>query len=133
MKKLIENVPVEIAIARKNGRKPFLPIHPKSYRKKWQYDDEAYNFIYDFLAAFTEHNFPGDLQRSLNISRKIVATQYMPEELYNILLESANDVACRRYKTEKLQEYFLEKANEWRNMQLTENLYKKSPEDEISI
>ena len=47
MQELISQVPAVLREARENKEKPYLPIHPKSYRKIWQYDDEAYNFISD--------------------------------------------------------------------------------------
>lgn len=136
LKKLIENVPVEISTSKITSRKPYLPIHPKSYRKTWQYDDEAYNFIYDFLSAFTEHNFPEDLQRSLNISRKIVATENTPSELYEVLLKSANDATLRRYSTRQLEECFIEKAKEWEKIDINEKKTLRSTkidDDEIPI
>ncbi len=55
--KLIEDVPKELHEAKIEDRIPYLPIMPKSLRKHWQYDDEAYNFIYDYLSAFTPFNF----------------------------------------------------------------------------
>ena len=57
LEELISQVPDELRLTKLEGRKPYLPIRPKSLRKKWQYDDEAYNFIYDYLSAFTAFNF----------------------------------------------------------------------------
>lgn len=73
MVKLIEKVPDELQQAKKSGRKPYLPIRPKSFRKEWQYDDEAYNFIYDYLSAFTAFNFPPSLEEPMvaNFIKKI--------------------------------------------------------------
>lgn len=65
IKGLIEQVPDELKRATGNGIVPYLPIQPKSYRKRWQYDDEAYNFVYDYLSAFTPFNFPKELQLKL--------------------------------------------------------------------
>ena len=136
LKRLIEQVPTELELAKKNDRVPYLPIHPKSYRKTWQYDDEAYNFIYDYLSAFTCYNFPEDLERSLNISRKIVATNNTPKELYDLLLKSSNKAMYRRYYTRELEGYFLEKADEWQNIQMVQedsNVRRKIDDDELSI
>lgn len=76
LKNLIEQVPGILKSARQTGIKPYLPIQPKSYRKMWQYDDEAYNFIYDYLSAFTSFGFPEQLQQSLDDSRLKVTTSY---------------------------------------------------------
>ena len=45
LKGLIEKVPETLNTAIQNEIKPYLPIHPKSYRKQWQYDDEAYKYF----------------------------------------------------------------------------------------
>ena len=50
---LINSVPSTLAIARSLNIPPYLPIHPVSLRKDWQYDDTAYNFIFDFLFSLT--------------------------------------------------------------------------------
>ena len=42
IKELIEKVPDIFSQAKREKIQPYLPIHPKSYRKQWQYDDEAY-------------------------------------------------------------------------------------------
>lgn len=52
LKNLIEKVPETISNAKRTHTKPFLNIHPLSYRKTWQYDDTGYNFIFDFLFSF---------------------------------------------------------------------------------
>ena len=39
----------EIQYSVNTGHMPYLPILPHSLRKTWQYDDEAYNFILDFI------------------------------------------------------------------------------------
>ncbi len=115
LKDLIEQVPETLNEAKQNIKKPYLPIHPKSYRKQWQYDDEAYNFIYDFLSAFTSFNFPRELQQSLDKSRLEVATDYTPEELFNFLLQSATPANFRRFQSIHLEDYFLKRVQEWKS------------------
>ena len=116
LKKLIERVPAELAESKQEKKKPFLPIHPKSYRKQWQYDDEAYSFIYDYLSAFKEFNFPQELQKSLDNSRTKVVSEHTPPELFNFLLQSANKASFRRFQSIKLENIFLQKIAEWQAM-----------------
>ena len=90
-----------------------MPIHPKSYRKKWQYDDEAYNFIYDFLSAFTGFNFPYPLEESLRKSRKEVIQKYTPEQLHEFLIASATEPNKRRNQTPELKKIFFDRIEGW--------------------
>ena len=114
LKELIEEVPEVLKDAKQRGEEPYLPIQPKSYRKQWQYDDEAYNYVYDFLSAFTEFDFPEELQQSLNASRLKVASENTSQELLNFLLQGANDANQRRFQTIELENIFLEKVEQWR-------------------
>lgn len=114
IKKLIQQVPGALDQAREKGQIPYLPIHPKSYRKKWQYDDEAYNFIYDFLSAFTQFNFTGALEQLLTTTRGTVIEKYSPEELYDFLLQSASEPNKRRNQTKELSEAFYRKIESWK-------------------
>lgn len=116
IKKLIEKVPDTLKEAETMGIQPYLPIHPKSYRKNWQYDDEAYNYIYDYFSAFTPFNFPEELQLILNESRRQVATQYTSEQLFNFLIASATKSNARRFCEPKLEEIFKNKAEKWRDL-----------------
>ena len=114
LRHLIEQVPSVLRIAKEEKSCPYLPIHPKSYRKKWQYDDEPYNYIYDFLAAFTEFNFPRELQLVLNRSRLEVSSEYSEDEIFELLIQSANKGNIRRFQTAELKEYFIQKVHGWR-------------------
>lgn len=111
---LIEQVPIVLKQASEEGKVPYLPIRPLSYRKVWQYDDEAYNFIYDYFSAFTEFNFEDSLQQTLNETRNIVANNYSFEELYNFLIASAQDANKRRFKTLELKNRFRERIESWK-------------------
>lgn len=115
IKDLIEKVPKELSRAKKADELPYLPIFPVSYRKKWQNDDEAYNYIYDFLSAFTPFNIPDELRETLEMSRKIVAETFTNEELYNFVLASATPANKRRFIELPLEEIFENKMDVWRN------------------
>lgn len=116
IKRLIEQVPIELRKAKETGTVPYLPIHPKSYRKSWQYDDEAYNYIYDYLSAFTPFNFLPELQQTLDESRSEVISEYTPEQLFEILLASATKANFRRFQSVELEECFIKKVEEWKKL-----------------
>lgn len=113
MKKLIEDVPDVLKKSEETGIVPYLPIQPKSYRKCWQYDDEAYNYIFDFLASFTPFNFSNELQESLSKSRKTVASCFSRDELFDLLMKAASKSAFKRFQQVELEEYFLNKMDKW--------------------
>lgn len=113
MKKLIEDVPNALKKSDKNGTIPYLPIQPRSYRKSWQYDDEAYNYVFDFLASFTPFNFSDELQETLDQSRKTVANTFSNKELFELLMKSANKSAFKRFQQVELEEYFHKKMDRW--------------------
>lgn len=117
LKSLIEQVPSVLTEATSHSEVPYLPIQPKSYRKQWQYDDEAYNYIYDYLSAFTPFNFPEDLQESLEVSRQKIASAYTPEELFDILCQTATDSNRRRFESPDLKTLFIKKMLEWQMLQ----------------
>lgn len=113
IKELITHVPSILHQALEEGKSPYIPIHPKSYRKTWQYDDEPYNFIYDFLSAFTEFNFDAELSQVLRDSRTSVVKSYSPVQLYRFVLQSATAPNKRRYKTPELVRTFLGRIQSW--------------------
>lgn len=110
---MIEKVPLELIRAKANRQIPYIPIHPKSYRKTWQYDDEAYNFIYDFLSAFTSFNFTDELSETLKTTRGKVARDYTNDELYEFLLQSATEPNKRRNRTKELRKVFDDRIASW--------------------
>lgn len=117
MKELIKEVPKILRTAKQEEKVPYLPIQPKSYRKTWQYDDEAYNFIYDYLSAFTPFNFTEELQTILENSRKEVATQNTKEELLDFLLKSATKANFRRFQSMELEKIFLNRIESWKRLE----------------
>ena len=106
---LIEMVPDSI-----NAGNLDLLIYPYSLRKTWNYEEEGYNFIQDFLGSFSDLGLPKETQKKLYESRKKLVKRYSAEELYAILMETAVDSTKRRYETVQLQEIFKEKVKKWR-------------------
>ena len=117
IKELIEQIPDELNCAEQKGKTAYLPIRPKSLRKHWQYDDAAYNFVYDYLSAFTPFNFPKELQDSLDIGRAKVAREHSVDELLEILTDSATPANSRRFDSPDLIRYFKMRVTEWQNLQ----------------
>lgn len=113
IKDLIDGVPGEIEMAKKRRKAPYLPIHPTSLRKDWQQDDTAYNFIYDFLSAFTSFRFPEELEFKLRNVRYYLAHTYTPQELYKFLSQSATEANAVRFKTPALKKIFYKKMESW--------------------
>ena len=113
LKKLISLVPEAIDDAVQSSRTPYVPIHPKSFRKTWQYDDEAYNFVHDFLFSFTEFGFNASLSNTLNGARKNLAANYTPEVLYEITTRTMAPSTLRRMETPTLQEVLRKKFADW--------------------
>lgn len=113
LEELIAQVPEELRLARLEERKPYLPIRPKSLRKEWQYDDEAYNFIYDYLSAFTAFNFTKGMEHTLQKSRIRVVQENTPEELFEFLTQSATPANFRRFQEYELEEIFYKRITSW--------------------
>lgn len=118
LKDLIEKVPKTLKLAKEDGKNPYLPIHPISYRKEWQKDDQAYNFIYDYFSAFSEFDFIDELQEALNTTRLEVANQYTVEELFDFLINSATEANVRRFEAKELKEYFRKRVKGWKNIEI---------------
>lgn len=116
LKDLIEKVPIILEKSNEEKIYPYLPIYPISYRKQWQYDDEAYNFIYDYLSAFSEFNFTDELQQALDNTRLKVATQYTPSDLFEFLMESATEANFRRFQAPELEKCFRERVEGWKTL-----------------
>ena len=95
---------------------PYIPIHPLSLRKTWQYDDTAYNFVQDFLFSFTEFDMDNEMQSIINQARKRLSSTYTEDELYDIFLQTAGAGTHRRCETKELKMIFEEKARSWRKI-----------------
>ncbi len=111
---LIENVPSALRESKEEGTVPYLPIHPLSLRKTWQKDDVAYNFIYDYLSAFTGYNFNGNLKELLIETRRKITEEFTTEELYDFMLQAATPANKRRMKEKSLQLVFERRVDSWK-------------------
>ena len=111
---LIDKTPYEMDKAKKDGRIPYIPILPESLRKTWQYDDEAYNFIHDYLYAFTEYNFESNLLKRLKETRKEIADKYTNGELERIAILTGSKSVSKRQENFVLKKRFDERINLWR-------------------
>lgn len=93
---------------------PYLPISPLSLRKNWQYDDQPYNFILDFLLSFTPQNLEKDLLLLLYQARKEVTKVLDTTEKRLKILESVcGDATKRRLQTSELKNIYLERLKQW--------------------
>ena len=108
LEELINSVPNTLDNSKKQDINPYLPIEPMSYRKEWQRTDEAYNFIYDFLSAFTPYNFDKKLQQAVDNSRREITSKYTEDELFDFLLKSATQGNYWRFQTPELEKIFKE-------------------------
>ena len=123
IKELISEAPGELEQSTRESYNPYLPIHPSSFRKKWQYDDEAYNFIHDFLLSFTEFDFNESMASALNRARREIVDTYTSEELYNILWGILGDSTKKRFEsTPELHKIFEQKMNLWRGIVVDKKL-----------
>ncbi len=95
---------------------PYLPIHPLSYRKIWQKDDVAYNFIFDYLSSFTLFESSKLIEHLLKTSRKTTTENFDYDELYKLLICSCGDAHKRRYENEELQNSFERKMIKWKKL-----------------
>ncbi len=113
--KKIKSLPDEIAEGIVYEHIPFIPIHPLSLRKDWQYDDTAYNFVHDFISSFTEDSdfFDDKMLKAIKSVREKLKSTYTIEELYNVLLETGNDATIRRQKHPVLKKSFEERIKSW--------------------
>lgn len=112
---LIEEVPIVLQqYLESNGEiAPYLPIHPHSLRKTWQYDDTAYNFVFDYLYSLTDFNWESELHQELTDSRKIVVEAFNHEQLKEIFDAIAPASAQRRMENKQLQKRYEERTRKW--------------------
>lgn len=112
--KLIDEMPYAIESFKDSEEMPYLPIHPISLRKKWQYDDTAYNFVLDFMYSLTPFNFENDLQNKLDFSRKIIGKLYSQEQLMELLNRVSPDSVKRRFENEILIKSYERRIKSWK-------------------
>lgn len=111
---LLDEIPFSILYAMEENNTPYLPIHPISLRKTWQYDDVAYNFVLDFLFSLTPFNWEKKLYKKLEISRKVVYETFSNEDLQGILDKVSPDSLKRRMENESLKKGYERRLTLWR-------------------
>ena len=111
---LLDEIPFSLLDAMEEGQPPYLPIHPQSLRKIWQYDDEAYNFALDYLFSITPFNWERKLERKFNLSKNIVSNSFSMEDLHAILMKVAPDSVKRRFETPQLQKTYEKRMESWK-------------------
>lgn len=116
LKMLIRQIPKVIRYSKSNNANPYLPVHPISYRKKWQYDDEAYNFVFDFLYSFRLFSSNDELNKLVNDVRSIIANCYSDDELVKMIYNISPDSTKRRMQTPEIRRNLRRKFSSWRNL-----------------
>lgn len=104
----------EIEYSVNTGHTPYLPILPHSLRKSWQYDDEAYNFVFDYLFSMTPFNMDNLLYDKLIDTRYNIANRYSLEQLYDMFYMVASDAVKRRFNTPELKRIYERRINSWK-------------------
>lgn len=112
---LLDQVPFTILNSSNLGEVPYLPILPDSLRKKWQKDDEAYNFTLDFLYSMTDFNFEEILKQRLDYTRNLVARQLTEEKSIEMLDLVSPDSVKRRFENKTLKKSYKRRINSWKN------------------
>ena len=111
---LLDEIPFAICNAMDTNVTPYLPIHPQSLRKTWQYDDTAYNFVLDFLLSMTPFNWERKLDRKLQLSRMVIGDMFTEEDLKSILEKVSPDSVKRRMETKQLQKSYERRVSTWK-------------------
>lgn len=113
-KELLKSVPNVILESIQNDIIPFMPIHPHSLRKKWQYDDTAYNFILDYIYSLTPFEFDSDLTYMLNVTKTKISHMCTCKDLEELLDKVSSDAVKRRNKTKKLERNYRKRVKKWK-------------------
>ena len=111
---LLENIPFALQLSLESGLVPYLPAHPISLRKTWQYDDMAYNFVFDFLYSLTPFNCNDELKEKLNNTRRIIADYFSEEQLDYFLSMVMPESVERRFETVELQKIYKRRTQSWK-------------------
>lgn len=111
---LIDQIPFALQTSIEEGNVPYLPIHPTSLRKTWQHDDEAYNFVLDFLYSMTPFSLDDRLMQKLDFSRTIISNALTNEQLTEVLHSVAPASVERRFQTSQLQKTYERRVESWR-------------------
>ncbi|HIS18697.1 MAG TPA: hypothetical protein IAC02_08845 [Candidatus Coprovivens excrementavium] len=114
LSKLLDEIPFVLESFKETEEAPYLPIHPVSLRKTWQYDDTAYNFVLDYMYSLTPFNFEEKILRKLNFSRKIIGSLYTEEELRELLNRVSSDSVKRRFENNSLKKSYDRGIQSWK-------------------
>ena len=118
LERLIKQIPRVMTYSKSNNMNPYLPIHPISYRKKWQYDDEAYNFIFDFLYSFRLFSDDKELNVLVSSVRNEITKCYNENELVKIVYDISPDSTKRRMQTSEIEENLRKKFSRWKDLKI---------------
>lgn len=99
--------------ATSNSVAPYLAIHPLSLRKKWQYDDVAYNFAFDYLFSLTPFSWEDDLNNKLMKSRFELRSLFSEDDLIEIFDLVASDSVKRRFETKTVKKCYGRRLKLW--------------------
>lgn len=113
-KRILENTPLFIINRFCPQEVPYMPIHPYSLRKEWQKDDEAYNFILDFIYSLTPFNWDNELMELLNRDYNLMSSMFENDKIEELFLSIAPDSVKRRYKTGHLQKCLKKRIENWK-------------------
>lgn len=104
----------EIWYSVNTGHMPYLPILPHSLRKTWQYDDEAYNFVLDYMFSMTPFNMDNLIYEKLVDTRYNIANSYSLCQLYDIFYMVSGEAVKRRFDTKELKRIYERRINSWK-------------------
>ena len=111
---LLDEIPYTLVFAKEEGKTPYLPIHPISLRKTWQYDDEAYNFALDFLLSITPFRWEKNLDRKLEFAKSIIGQKFSMDDLKSMLMAVAADSVKRRFEAPELPKRYEKRMESWK-------------------
>lgn len=115
LKDLIRQIPDELNNYKKGNNLPYIPINPLSYRKEWQYDDEAYNFVLDFLYSFYPFTNNKELNNLIKNTRRQITREHSAKDLIKIVYNISPESNKRRMQTSQIIENLEEKFLNWGN------------------
>lgn len=101
-----------------------LKINPFSLRKKWDFDSQGYNYVFDFLMAFTILPYNAnskimgqqkDVIDLVNQVRSEIFSMFTEEEVFDILCNVAGPSSKRRIGSPFVMNQIKQKFTDWRN------------------
>lgn len=110
---LLDEIPFSLLNAMDMTTVPYLPIHPISLRKTWQYDDVAYNFAFDYLFSLTPFSWEDDLNNKLMKSRFELRSLFSEDDLIEIFDLVASDAVKRRFETKTVKKCYGRRLKLW--------------------